>query len=76
MSNETPSDPDAIKARLLEIHGPGDCGICCRQKIEPGERYCIYPHAAMPHEPIKPGLWYGFWSWVEADAAENMTSNI
>lgn len=51
-----------IEARLLALHGKGNCHICGMPKAGEGSLTCSYPHAMLPDKPIKGAD--GMWSWV------------
>ena len=60
---------DAVKQKLLQIHGDGLCH-CGQPKAEPHNEkssICSYPHGMLPVEPIDKNHTTGFWSWKKPE---------
>ncbi len=56
-------DDDQRKAKLIEIHGDGNCHICGNPKIGEGKGPCSYPHGRVPIKVVNSSHPEGFWEW-------------
>lgn len=56
-----------IQAKLIEIHGYGECYICHRPRAGKGWGGCSYPHGMIPTAPVDPKHPGGFWSWEKPE---------